>query len=90
MRQLADEAKSLVAEKNWTESVLNAWCSRAERFVQCHLGQPEANVLKREIIDNQLAHSSPNEVPKEGHALNAAGGWLWARALQITEADIVQ
>ena len=88
-RETADKAESLLESGDTTEPSLHQWRTGAESLVKRYLGQPEANTLRR-IIDNQLLHSSPNEVPKEGHALNAGAGWLKARAGQLTESDIMQ
>jgi hypothetical protein len=69
---------------------LHIWRTNAEALVERYLGQPDANILRRDIINNQLLHSSPNEVPKEGHALKAAAGWLRSRAAEIRESDLKQ
>jgi hypothetical protein len=90
LRDLGDEARTKVAAKDWSEATLIEWRTRAERFVQRHLGDAQAHVLKRDIIDGQLAFPSPNEVPKEGHALITAAGWLESRSWQITEVDLPQ
>jgi hypothetical protein len=88
LRETADKAESLLRSKKATATSLSEWRTDAESMVAQYLGQPDANVLRHDIIDNQLAYSSPNEVPKEGHALHAGAGWLRARAGEITESDI--
>lgn len=66
---------------------MDGWSREGYEIVKKYLGIPAANNFQR-TIDNQLVHASPNEVPKEGHAINAGIGWLEAWANRITESDV--
>jgi hypothetical protein len=70
-----------------TRKIVEDWSRKGFEIAQKYLGQPEANDFQR-TVDRFLDCASPNEVPREGHAINAGIGWLEARARQITESDI--
>jgi hypothetical protein len=70
-----------------TREIVDDWAREGYEIVKKYLGRPAANTFQR-TIENQLAHASPNEVPKEGHAISAGIGWLTATAHQIKEDDL--
>jgi hypothetical protein len=83
----ASEGIFKIPEGMFTGEIVDDWVREGYAIVKNYLGVPQANTFQR-IIDNQLASASPNEVPKEGHAINAGIGWLEARAHEITKYDL--
>ena len=72
-----------------TRKIVEDWSRKGFEIAQKYLGQPEANGFQR-TVDRflDLDYVSPNEVPREGHAINAGIGWLEGRARLITKSDI--
>ena len=83
----ASEGIFRTPEGRATREIVDGWSWEGYEIVKKYLGIPAANNFQR-TIDNQLVHASPNEVPKEGHAINAGIGWLEAWANRITESDV--
>jgi hypothetical protein len=68
-----------------TREIVEDWSKEGFEIAKKYL--VDANDFQRRV-DSFLDGSSPNEVPREGHAINVGIGWLEGRARQITESDI--
>jgi hypothetical protein len=88
MLQQADKGLQLQQQGPPDRATLLEWGEECKQVLEQYLGAPIANRFWF-LKNDRLSYPSGNEVPIEMHVLLGETGWLYARAGQITETDIV-
>lgn len=89
MREHADKGNSLLQQGASSGEHVGNWGVECRNLLQKYLGMPEANQFAY-TMKERLSSPSGNEVPIEIHVLRGEIHWLFSRADEIKEADVMR
>ena len=88
MREHADKGNTIRSQGYPDKAVVLEWGTQCQLLLEQYLGTPIANEFLR-VMHERLLTPSANETPIEMHVLIGEIHWLFARADEIKETDIM-